>query len=93
MQEFVCYNIKFRSKYDFGLNGIANMDETPLYLNMPRVQPYWRLDLIKVNIGTQGQESWRVTAILTVLTSREKLPPLLIFKANKGKDTEKKLQS
>ena len=35
MHEFLCYSIKFRSKYDFELNAIANMDETPLDLNMP----------------------------------------------------------
>ena len=34
MQEFLYYKIKFRSKYDFELNAIANTDETPLHLNM-----------------------------------------------------------
>ena len=28
MQEFLYYNIKFRSKYDFELNAITNMDDT-----------------------------------------------------------------
>ena len=68
------------------------MDETPLYLNIPPCIIVQKIGSKKVNIGTQGQENWRVTAILTVLDSREKLPPLLIFKAKQGKDTEKKLQ-
>ena len=46
----------------------------------------------KVKIRTQGQENWRVTAILAVLASGQKLPYLLIFKAKEGIDTEKKLQ-
>ena len=35
IKEFLSYNIKLRSKYWFELDAIANMDETPLYLNMP----------------------------------------------------------
>ena len=92
MQEFLYYNIKFRSKYDFELNAIANMDETPLYLNMSPCTTVQKIVFKKVNIRTQGQENLRVTSILTVLASRQKLPPLLNFKAKQGKDTEKKLQ-
>ena len=33
IQEYLFYNIKL-SKYNFELNSIANIDETPLYLNM-----------------------------------------------------------
>ena len=45
----------------------------------------------RVNIKTQGQENWRVTAILTILESGKKLSPLF-FLAKEGKQTEKKLQ-
>ena len=44
MQEFVYYNFKFRSKYYFELNAIANMDETSLYLNM---SPFTTVQKIK----------------------------------------------
>ena len=43
-------------------------------------------------IRTQGQENSRITVILSILTSEEKLPPLLICKGKKGKDVEIKLQ-
>ena len=46
----------------------------------------------KVNIRTKDKKNWKVTDILTVLTSGEKLPSLLIFKAKEGKDTKTKLQ-
>ena len=40
---------------------------------------------MKVNILTQGQENWRITVILTILASGEKIVTLLIFKAKEGK--------
>ena len=89
---FISYNIKLRSKYWFELDAIANMDETPLHLNMPPSTTVQKIGSKRVNIKTQGQENWRVTAILTILASGEKLPPLLIFKAKEGKQTDKKLQ-
>ena len=92
MQEFVYYNIKFRSKYNFELNAITNMHKTPLYLNMSSCTTVQKIGSKKVNIRTQGQQNWRVTAIFTVLASGEKLQPLLIFIAKEGKDTKKKLQ-
>ena len=67
------------------------MDETPLYLNMPPCTTVQKIGFKKVNIRIQGQENWRVTAILLVLASGEKLPLLLIFKAKEGKDIEKKV--
>ena len=57
MQEFLNYNTKFRSKYDLELNAIANMDETPLYLNMPPCTKVQKIRSNKVNMRTQGQEN------------------------------------
>ena len=50
MQEFVYYNIKFKNKYDFELNKFVNMDETPLYLNMPPCIFVQKVGSKKVNI-------------------------------------------
>ena len=68
------------------------MDKTPLYLNMPPCTTVQKIGSKKVNIWAQRQENWRITAILIVLASGQKFPPLLIFKAKEGKDTKKKLQ-
>ena len=57
IQEFVSYNIKFGSKYDFELNAIANINKTPLYLNMPLCTTVHNIGSKKVNIRTQGQEN------------------------------------
>ena len=40
----------------------------------------------KVKIRTQEKESLRITAILTVLASRQMLLPMPIFKSNEGKN-------
>ena len=85
IQEFLSYNIKLRSKYWFELDAIANMDETPLYLNVPPSTTVQKIGSKRVKIKTHGQENWRVTAILTIHASGEKLPSLLIFKAKEGK--------
>ena len=53
IQEFLSYIIKL-SKYWFELDAIANMDETPLYLNMPPSTTVQKIGSKRVNIKTQG---------------------------------------
>ena len=48
------------------------MDKTPLHLNMFKSTTVQTIGPKKVNIRTQGQESWRITIILAILSSREK---------------------
>ena len=84
MQEFSYHSIKFRIKYGFDLNAIANMDKTPLYLSMPLYKIVQKIGSKKVN-RTQGQEDWSEATILTVPASGEKLPPLCILKQRKPK--------
>ena len=54
---------------------------TPIYLNMPASAAVQTIGSRKVNIKTQEQKNWRITVIVTVLASGEKLAFLLIFKA------------
>ena len=63
------------------------MEETPIYINMSIFTTVQIIRSKKVNIRTQEQEKWRITLILTILVSGEKLISLLIFKAK-----EKKIQ-
>ena len=71
---------------------MASANETPIQLNMPASPTAQTIGLRKVNIRTKGQENWRITVILTILASGEKLASLLIFKEEEGKDAETKLQ-
>ena len=66
MQEY--YNIKFRGKYDFELNAIANMDETPLYFSMPPCTTVQKIGSKKVkNINTKTRKLKRNNYFLLFL--------------------------
>ena len=68
---------------------MANIDETPIYLNFQNdCVNNW---IKEINIRTQGQENWRITIILAILASRKKTYTFFILKAKEGKDTELKL--
>ena len=64
-----CYNIKLRINYNFELNSIANIDETPLFLNMPPSTTLPKIESKRVNINAQRQENFGATAILIILIS------------------------
>ena len=64
---------------------MANMNEILIYLNMPTSITVQTIGLKKVNIRTQGQENWRITVILKIFASEEKLTSLIIFKAKEEK--------
>ena len=71
---------------------MENIDETPIYLNIPTSATVRTIGSKKVNIETQKQENWRITIFFTILASREKLASLPIFKVKEEKVTERKLQ-
>ena len=87
IQEFLSYNIKLRNKSSDELYLMKNMNETPIYLNMPASTTVQTNRSKKINIRIQGQENWRITVILTIVVYGEKLTSLLIFKTKEGKDT------
>ena len=65
------------------MHAIENMDETPIYLNMSTSTTLQAIGSKKANT-----KALKNIQKLTILTSREKLAPLLIFKAKEEKDTE-----
>ena len=83
IMEFLSYNIKLRNKYWFELDAIANMDETPLYLDMPPSTTVQKIESKRVNIKTQRQENWRVTAFLLSLHLEKNYHRCLFLKLKK----------
>lgn len=71
---------------------LGNMDETPIFLNMPITKTIIKKGTKQVIVKTQGQEKCRVTVILTILADGGKLPPLIIFKAKNQWKIYKSLQ-
>ena len=64
MFEFIKLVENYRKYNDLELDQIANMDETPLFLNMARTRTIAKIGSKTVNIKTHGQEKVRVTVIL-----------------------------
>ena len=55
LQEFLSYKIKLRNKNSYELYALANMDETPIYLNMFAYNTLQAIGSKKANIRTQEQ--------------------------------------
>ena len=66
-----------------GINSsiITNMDETPVFLNMPLTKTIVKRESRQLIIKTQNQEKCRISVLLTIVADGSKLPPLIIFKA------------
>ena len=92
VMNFLKYNISELKQYNFELDCICNMDETPVYLNMPPNYTIEKIGSRQVSIKTLGQEKTRVSLVLAILADGNKLPPLLIFKAKPNKTVENKLR-
>ncbi|CAB1099205.1 unnamed protein product [Ectocarpus sp. CCAP 1310/34] len=72
----------------FALAQIANMDETPTWMENPGNNTVNRTGDKEVGVKTGGKEKMRITSVLTVFADGSKLPPLVIFKGQptpKGK--------
>ena len=54
--EFLPSYKKLRNKNSNELYAIANIDETPIFLNVPTSTTVQTIESMKVNIRTQGQE-------------------------------------
>ena len=76
-QSFV---IKQRQQQNFPLSMIGNMDETPIYFDIPDNNTVDRKGSSTVMIKTTGHEKTHLTLVLGCMANRHKLPPMIIFK-------------
>ena len=73
------------------LDRIINVDETPLYMEMPPNTTIEKKGTNNIEISTFGGEKVRISLILGVSGNGYKLPPVLIFKPKKYGRLEKTL--
>lgn len=73
------------------LERIINVDESPIYLEIPPKKTIEIKGSKNVDIYTFGKEKQRITCVLSIAANGNKLPPLLIFKGKAGKYLGKKL--
>ena len=92
MRIFTKFNENLRKENDFDLDQIANIDETPLFMNIISKKTIAKIGSKEVIINTHGQERVHVTAILWIVADGTKLPPMLVFKGISGGRVEKRIQ-
>ena len=91
MRKFTKYNEKLREDKKFWFSQIANMDETPLFMNIASTKTIAGIGSKEVVIKIHGQEKVYVTAILCIIVDSTKLP-MLVFKGQHEGKVEKKIK-
>ena len=91
MRKFTKYNEQLREDKEFWFSQIANMDETPLFMNIASTKIIARIGSKEVVIKTHGQQKVHVTAILCIIADATKLPPKLVFKGQSEGRVVKKI--
>ena len=71
---------KMRLLHHYSLSCIGNMDETPLWLDMPGDTTISRVGERSVSIRTTGHDKGRFTVILAAMADGRKLKPFVVFK-------------
>ena len=71
---------KMREMKQYPLASIGNMDETPLWMDMPGDTTVASVDERSIPIRTSGHEKSHVTVILTAFADGRKLQPFVVFK-------------
>lgn len=71
---------KLRLKRNYPLSHIGNMDETPLWLDMPGDTTVTHTGERSVPIRTTGHDKGRFTVVLSAMADGKKLKPYVVFK-------------
>ena len=80
VQKFFAFVIKERKRFDFALENIINMDETPMYFDMPGNTTVDKVASKTVSVKTTGHERQHFTVVLACQANGKKIRPLVIFK-------------
>ena len=77
---FQKYLINARKRDDYELVQIGNMDETPVWFDMPAARTVESRGAKTVLLKTTGNEKTRFTVVLSCLADGTKLKPMVIFR-------------
>ncbi len=69
-----------RLLHQYPLGCIGNMDETPLWLDMPGDTTVSRVGERSISIRTTGHDKGRFTVVLAAMADGRKLKPFVVFK-------------
>ena len=82
---FVKFCEKQRNTFDFALGNIANMDETPIWADMPIKTIVDQRGLKTVPIKSTGHEKQRMAVCLTIKADGSKMKPFVVIPGKKVK--------
>ena len=77
---FQSFVIRARRSKNYSLVNIGNMDETPVWFDMPTSKTVDSVGAKTVLLKTNGHEKTRFTVVLACLADGTKLKPMVIFK-------------
>ena len=84
LEKFVDNLRTLRETHHFPDTMIVNMDETPLYFDMPSSHSVHRKGCREVRVRSTGAEKRRLTIILACTAAGQMLPPMIIFKGKRA---------
>lgn len=79
--QFFHYFSKLRQDYTDYVFTYANMDEVPVWFDMPQSRTYDIEGNRTIKVRTTGNEKQRFTVVLCTLSTGEKVKPMLIFRS------------
>ena len=82
-QSFLSYVLYMRMQYNYPLKYIGNMDETPMWFDLPSNTTINKKGEKTISICTTGHERTSFTVILGCMADGTKLPAVCIFKVKK----------
>ena len=82
-QSFLSYVLYMRMQYNYPLKYIGNMDETPMWFDLPSNTTINKKGEKTISIRTTGHEQTSFTVILGCMADGTKLPAVCIFKVKK----------
>jgi hypothetical protein len=79
-QNFLRFVMRMRARRNYDLHEIGNMDETPIWYDMPGNYTIESQGKKTITMASTGHEKNRVTVMLSALADGTKLKPLVILK-------------
>ena len=89
---FIKFCEKQRNTFDFSLRNIANMDETPIWVDMPSETSVDRTGIKNVPIQSAGHEKQQITVCLAVRADGSKMKPFVVIPGKKVKSEVSSIQ-
>ena len=80
MQGFLRYVIRIRQRRNYPLSMIGNMDETPVYVDIPGNYTLERKGMKSITMASTGHEKEKLTVMLAAMADGTKLLPMVVLK-------------